>query len=178
MMKQDENIINAQSKHIEPARVEELSSFTIGGVSTVTTNAAELSGNGKIGELFERYHSHYIGDQLREYQQHPGHYSCYFNYEEDDAGHYEFMVGVHVQEALQGQYPESIKTFTVPAAKYAVFVTARGPIIEVVQRAWSNIWRWSQQAGNERAFSGDFEYYDPHIDPNDGQAEIYIALRK
>lgn len=177
-MKQNESISKERSTCIEPARIEELPSFTLAGISTVTTNTAEISGGGKISNLFVQFHSLNIGDQLRAYQQQPGHYSCYFNYEEDDTEHYEVMVGLHVREALQDQYPEYIKKFTVPAAQYAVFVTERGPIIEVVQRAWSNIWRWSQQAGNERAFSGDFEYYDQHINPNDGQAEIYIALRK
>ncbi|WP_373688787.1 GyrI-like domain-containing protein [Brevibacillus daliensis] len=109
--------------------------------------------------------------------QQPGHYCCYFDYEQGDAGHYEVMVGVHVREALQDHYLESVTTFTVPAAKYAIFVTERGPIIEMVQRAWADIWHWSHQPGNDRAFTGDFEYYGPNIDPNDGQAEIYIAIR-
>ena len=162
---------------IEPARFEECSSFALAGISTVTTNAAELSGEGKIGKLFEQFHSQNIGEHLVLHQQQPGHYSCYFNYKEGDAGQYEVMVGVHVRDNMQGQYPESVSTFTVPSAKYAVFVTERGPIIEVVQRAWSDIWQWSKQLGNVRAFTGDFEYYGPNIDPNDGQAEIYIAIK-
>lgn len=162
---------------IEPARFEEYSSFTLAGISTVTTNAEELSGEGKISKLFEQFHSQNIGEHLVLHQQQPGHYSCYFNYKEGDAGQYEVMVGVHVRDNLQGQYPESVTTFTVPSAKYAVFVTERGPIIEVVQRAWSDIWQWSKQLGNVREFTGDFEYYGPNIDPNDGQAEIYIAIK-
>jgi predicted transcriptional regulator YdeE len=46
-----------------------------------------------------------------------------------------------------------------------------------VQRAWATIWQWSQQVGNMRTFTGDFEYYGQNINPNDGQAEIYIAIR-
>ncbi|MDG0794194.1 GyrI-like domain-containing protein [Cohnella ginsengisoli] len=41
---------------------------------------------------------------------------------------------------------------------------------------WAEIWQWSQQAGNERTFTGDFEHYGPHVDPKDGQVEIYIAI--
>ncbi|WP_053782448.1 hypothetical protein [Paenibacillus xylanivorans] len=67
----------AVRKRIEPARVEELSSFTLAGISAVTTNEAELSGKGKIGGLFERFHSHNIGGQLASHLQQPGHYSCY-----------------------------------------------------------------------------------------------------
>lgn len=176
-MKQEEYKASEQSERNEPARFEERPSFTLAGVSAVTTNAAELSGNGKIGSLFVQFHSENTVDQLKEFQPQPGHYSCYYNYEDGAAGQYEIMVGVHIKETSQDQLPEHINTFIVPAAKYAVFVTERGPIIEVVQRAWSHIWEWSQQPGNERAYSGDFEYYHQQIDPNDEQAEIYIALR-
>ncbi|MEW9702306.1 GyrI-like domain-containing protein [Paenibacillus sp. SI8] len=168
----------ANHKLIEPARIEELPSFTLAGISTVTTNAAELSGKGKIGQLFEHFHALNISELLAPHLQQHGHYSCYFNYEQGADGQYEVMVGVHVRELVQVQDLASISTFTVPSAKYAVFVTERGPIIEVVQRAWTDIWHWSKQSGNDRAFTGDFEWYSPNVDPNDGQAEIYIAIRQ
>ncbi|WP_027086530.1 GyrI-like domain-containing protein [Cohnella panacarvi] len=164
-------------KH-EPARVEVLPAFTLAGVSVVTTNEAELSGKGEIGKLFERYYSGNIGGQLAPYAQRQGLYNCYFNYEQGDAGRYEVLVGVPVREQAQEPYPESVTTYTVPAAKYAVFVTERGPVFEVVQRAWGEIWQWSRQPGNDRAFTGDFELYPENTDPNDGQVEIYIALRQ
>ncbi|MFD0959230.1 zinc ribbon domain-containing protein [Paenibacillus chungangensis] len=162
---------------IQPDRYEELPSFTLAGISVVTTNEAEFSGEGKIGKLYEQYYAQNIGGQLAPHQQKLGHYGCYFNYEQGDAGRYELMVGVQVREAEQDSLPEAVKAFTAPAAKYAVFVTERGPIIEMVQRAWAGIWQWSRQPGNERAFTGDFEYYGPDINPEDGQAEIYIAVR-
>lgn len=177
-MKQDESIFRTQNKQalIEPARVEELPSFMLAGISTITTNAAELCGSGKISGLFEQFHSHNVGGQLGAYLQQPGLYNCYFNYEQGVDGQYEVMVGVHIKEELKEQNPESVSMFTVPAAKYAVFVTERGPIIEMVQQAWAGIWQWAQQPGNERTFSGDFEFYDENVDPNDGQAKIYIAI--
>ncbi|MCR2804007.1 GyrI-like domain-containing protein [Paenibacillus soyae] len=173
-MKQDETTRTP----LAPARIEELPSFTVAGMRVSTNNADELSGAGKIGPLFEQFYSRRIGEQLAGRQQQPGLYSCYFNYERGDAGQYEVLVGVQVREEAQGTYPESVTTFTVPAATYAVFVTERGPVIEMVQRAWADIWQWSRQTGNDRAFTGDFEYYGPSTDPNDGQAEIYIALRQ
>lgn len=177
MMKQNETTANEESTRIEPTRIEELPAFLLAGVSIVTTNAAELSGNGKIGALYEQFYSHRVGDQLKEYEQQPGLYSCYYNYESDDAGQYEIMVGVKVKETSQHKLPDEISTFFVPAAQYAVFVTECGPIIEVVQQAWSRIWAWSKQSGVERAYTGDFEYYAQDIDLNNGQATIYIAIR-
>ncbi|MFE7376757.1 GyrI-like domain-containing protein [Bacillus cereus] len=164
-------------KQIEPARIEEIPSFMLAGISTVTTNKTELSKDGKIGKLFEQFHSQNIGEKLGASIQEDGFYSCYFNYEQGDAGLYEVMVSVQIREALQFQYLDEIKIFTVPAAKYAVFVTERGPLIEMIQRTWSDIWQWSQQPGNKRAFTGDFEYYNKDINPKDGQAEIYISIK-
>lgn len=54
----------ANRKRIEPARIEELPSFTLAGISTVTTNATELSGKGKIGQLFEHFHALNISELL------------------------------------------------------------------------------------------------------------------
>ncbi|GGG65754.1 GyrI-like domain-containing protein [Paenibacillus radicis (ex Gao et al. 2016)] len=164
--------------YIEPARIEEIPSFTLAGISAVTTNAVELSGNGKIGKLFEQFYSRNIGGQLADHTEKPGLYSCYFNYEQGDAGQYEVMVSLQVEKDLQAKYPESVTTFTVPTATYAVFVTERGPVIEKVQQAWAGIWQWSRQPGNERTFTGDFEFYGPDIDMNDGQMEIYIAVKQ
>lgn len=163
--------------NLEPERIEERPSFTLAGISTVTTNAAELSGAGKIGKLYEQFYANQIEAKLGAYVQSPGFYGCYFDYEQGHLGRYEVMLGVHVGENSHDIQIESVKTFVVPASKYAVFVTERGPVIEGVQRAWGEIWQWSQQAGNERTFTGDFEYYGPNIDPHDGQAEIYIAIR-
>ncbi|WP_042168053.1 GyrI-like domain-containing protein [Paenibacillus gorillae] len=165
-------------QHIEPARIEERPSFKLAGISAVTTNAVELSGNGKIGKLFEQFYAHNIGGQLGDHIEQTGLYSCYFNYEQGDAGQYEVMVSMQVEGNEQEQYPEQVKTFTVPTATYAVFVTERGPVIEMVQQAWAGIWQWSQQPGNERTFTGDFEFYGPDIDLNDGQVEIYIAINR
>ncbi|MDM5232812.1 GyrI-like domain-containing protein [Lysinibacillus pakistanensis] len=164
-------------KQIEPTRIEELTSFTLAGISAITTNETERSKDGKIGKLFEQFHSQNIGKKLGVNIQEDGHYSCYFNYEQGDAGLYEIMVSVKVQETSQLQSLDTINTFTVPAAKYAVFVTEKGPIIEMVQRAWDDIWQWSQQPDNNRAFTGDFEYYSKDINPEDGQAEIYISIK-
>lgn len=168
---------NISTERIEPSRFEVLSPFTLAGISAVTTNKAEQTQDGKIGQLFEKFHSLNIGKKLGVDIQEDGHYSCYFNYEQGYAGLYEVMVSVHIKEELQLQNLEMINTFTVPAAKYAVFVTERGPIIEMVQRTWADIWQWSQQPGNNRAFTGDFEYYSKDINPEDGQAEIYISIK-
>ncbi|MBO9607570.1 MAG: GyrI-like domain-containing protein [Paenibacillaceae bacterium] len=176
----DDKVLSAEPaarNPILPARIEERASFALAGISAVTTNEAEWSGAGKIGRLFEQFYSADISGQLAPFVQQPGLYSCYFNYERGVAGLFEVMVSVHVRDGLRELPAASVKTFVVPAAKYAVFVTEKGPIVEGVQRAWAAIWQWAQQSGCERTFTGDFEYYGTNPDPNDGQVEIYIAIR-
>ncbi|NQX63174.1 hypothetical protein [Paenibacillus qinlingensis] len=51
-------------KRLVPARIEELPSFTLAGVSAITTNEAEFSGAGKIVGLFEQFHSQHIAEHL------------------------------------------------------------------------------------------------------------------
>lgn len=192
-MKQDDIAVNKKEKlikeeghltedknagqRLEPTRIETLPSFTLAGISIVTSNETELSKEGKIGPLFEQFHLQNIGVKLGGDIKEIGHYSCYFHYDEIDFGRYEVIVGIKLQDKVHIPGLDMITTFTVPAAKYAVFATERGPIIEVVQRTWADIWQWSQQNGNDRAFTGDFEYYSNDINPNDGQAEIYIAIK-
>lgn len=177
MMKQDETIAKHRNELNGPVRIEHVPSFTLAGISGITTNAAELSGNGIIGSLYAQFHTVDIGARLKVHQQQSGLYGCYYNYERGDAGQYEIMVGVRIEDEVPNHFPPPITTFTVPAATYAVFVTERGPIYEKVQQAWSHIWEWSQKPGNERAFTGDYEYYNQLTDPNDGEVEIYIAIR-
>ncbi|GAB2572752.1 GyrI-like domain-containing protein [Gracilibacillus alcaliphilus] len=161
---------------IQPTRIEERPSFTLAGVSAVTANEAEQAGAGKIGALFDQFFGQNIAGKLGVNIEEAGFYSCYFNYETDDTGLYEIMVSVQVDDVSSIQEGEGIQTFTVPAAKYAVFVTEKGPIIEMVQRTWAAIWEWSRQTGNQRTFTGDFEYYGKESGPTDGQVEIYIAI--
>lgn len=171
-MKQDEPITGK----IKPVRIEKRPAFTLAGISVMTTNEAEQSGDGKIGSLFTRFFEENIGGKLGVNIYEAGNYSCYFHYEQDEKGLYEIMVSVQVEDESSVKNVEGIQSYTVPEATYAVFVTEKGPIVEKVQQAWGAIWEWQRQPGNQRTFTGDFEYYHGGIDAENGQVEIYIAI--
>lgn len=167
---------NTNASRLAPTRIEKRPAFTLAGVSAITTNEAEQRGNGKIGALFERFFTNNIGEKLGVNIQKEGSYSCYFNYKEGEKGQYEIMISVQVEDAFPFQNLKGLQTFTVPEATYAVFVTEKGPIVEMVQQTWAAIWQWQKLPGNQRTFTGDFEYYSSDIDPGNGQVEIYIAI--
>ncbi|MCT1902313.1 GyrI-like domain-containing protein [Oceanobacillus sojae] len=170
-MKQDNSAVN-----IKPVRMEKRPAFTLAGISAITNNEAEQSENGKIGSLFERFFTDNIGAKLGVNIREDGYYGCYFHYQQEEKGAYEIMLSVQVANDAVVQNLEGIQTFTVPEAKYAVFVTEKGPIVEKIPQAWAAIWEWQQLPENRRTFTGDFEYYAGNIDPENGQAEIYIAM--
>ncbi|MFD1451086.1 GyrI-like domain-containing protein [Oceanobacillus sojae] len=170
-MKQDKSAVN-----IKPLRMEKRPAFTLAGVSMITTNEAEQSGNGKIGSLFERFFTDNIGEKLDVNIREAGYYGCYFHYQQEEKGTYEILLSVQITEDSVVQNVEGIQTYTLPEATYAVFVTEKGPIAEKVPQAWAAIWEWQQLPENIRTFTGDFEYYAGDIDPANGQVEIYIAI--
>lgn len=161
---------------IQPVRIEEKASMTIAGISAVTNNADELSGQGKLGALWAQFHSNDIMTRVTKQAMDGAIYGCYTDYENGAAGQYRVLIGARVQEA--DTQPTGIDTVMIPAATYAVFTTARGPIQEVVAQAWGAIWQWSATSGMQRTYSGDFEYYDERsTDPSDAQVDIYIAIK-
>lgn len=66
----------------------------------------------------------------------------------------------------------------IPAATYAVFTTAKGPISEVVPEAWAYIWEWFKNSEMKRAYTGDFERYDARsMDPANAEVDLYISIK-
>lgn len=68
---------------------------------------------------------------------------------------------------------------TVPAGRYAVFNSDRGPVAKVVVETWLRIWSYYQLPANgQRAYRADFELYDDRAaDPNNAQVDIYIGVK-
>jgi len=63
---------------------------------------------------------------------------------------------------------------TVPAGRYAVFTSERGPVQKVVIETWQRI--WSELPS--RSFVADFEVYDRRaVDPANAVVEIYLGVK-
>ncbi|WP_259391587.1 zinc ribbon domain-containing protein [Paenibacillus sp. 1011MAR3C5] len=162
---------------LQPARIEEREALTIAGIAITTTNADEISGKGRIAELWNHFSSPDVQTQLAAVRMDGDVYACYHNYENGTAGRYDLLAGTRVNpsDIAPGL---NLGTVAVPAAKYAVFTTETGPVQQVLYRAWEDIWYWFAHSEIERTFSGDFEYYGEHAaDPSCAQVDIYIAIK-
>lgn len=156
--------------------IVKLDEMRVAGLQIRTTNEAECGPNPKIGELWQRYYQLEYPFKTP-HQKEPGVVlGVYCDYEGDETGEYSLLVGTEV--AKEGELPGELTVKTLPASTYAVFTTRVGPMVEVVMEAWAKVWEWSQQPGNKRTFTGDFERYDGVrcADPNNAQVDLYIAI--
>jgi len=165
-----------------PDRIVEHSGLRLAGLSARTTNRREASPDGAIPQLWSRFWSG-PGGQLAAASAEPGVvYGLYYDYEDGADGEYSVLAGVSADAGGGGECPLSSKELdnvVVPTGKYAVFVTRRGPSVQVVVEAWQRIWRWAASpTGYERTFTGDFERYDERChNPDDAVVEIFIAIK-
>ncbi|NPC93044.1 AraC family transcriptional regulator [Bacillus sp. WMMC1349] len=131
------------------------------GRSTVTNNKLEISGAGKIPSLWTLCKEKNEGSQI----------ALYSNYESDEYGTYTFSLGSFTE--LQPEQ-STHNVITLPASTYAVFVSRRGLVEEVVLETWQEIWTWDKKS--LRTYTGDFEVYDHIMDQKDAQVAIYVAV--
>lgn len=103
--------------------------------------------------------------------------AVYTNYESDFNGEYSFILGKEVS-SLEN-VPAGMTAKTLPAAKYGVFTSERGPIPAIVIDLWKFIWGIKPgQIGGDRAYIGDFEVYDGRSsDPKSAQIDLFLSIK-
>jgi predicted transcriptional regulator YdeE len=156
--------------------IEQHSGFYIAGLTTRTNNAHEMSGKGKIGNVSQEFlHPNLaakipnkIGVDL---------IAAYTDYETDHTGHYTYLLGLPILSAES--LPASLTVKHVPAGRYAVFSSSRGPITQIVPEIWQRIRSMSPgELGGTRAFKTDYEIYDQRAaNPDNAQIDVYVGLR-
>jgi predicted transcriptional regulator YdeE len=150
--------------------------FYMAGLATRTSNAAEMSGKGKIGCIWQAFLQpglaakipNKIGVDL---------IAVYTDYETDHTGHYTYFLGLPV---LSGHgMPSGLIVRHIPPGHYAVITSKRGPVKKVVREVWQHIWAMPpEELGGKRAFRCDYEIYDQRsADPENTQIEVYVGLR-
>jgi predicted transcriptional regulator YdeE len=159
-------------------RIVQLDELKLAGITARTTNKQEGSKEAKIGGLWGRFWSEGIGQAIAISAGASGSsniYGCYIDYENDASGEYTILIGCSVED--EAVIPEGMTVKQLPASRYAVFTTNKGPVQKVVLEAWQTIWKWAETTEHERAFTGDFELYDERSgDPEHAQVDIYIAI--
>jgi predicted transcriptional regulator YdeE len=150
--------------------------FYVVGLSARTNNAHEMSGNGKIGTVWQSFlQPSLIAKIPNKIGVDP--VAVYTDYETDHTGHYTYLLGLPITSAEF--VPASLTVKHVPAGRYAVFTSGKGPVTRVVPEIWQRIWSLSpKELGGERAFQSDFEIYDQRTaDPENAQIDVYVGLR-
>src|SRR5579859_3326367 len=127
--------------------------FSVTGIEARTTNARELTPEGAIADLWQRFRAESLPDRVPHRIGHSV-FAVYTDYASDENGEYTILVGVRTDPAAPP--PEGMVVRHVPAGRYGVFPTARGPVWEVVPQAWATL----STEPHTRAFQTDFELYD------------------
>jgi predicted transcriptional regulator YdeE len=156
--------------------IQEHPGFYVVGITARTNNAQEMSGSGKIGDVWQRFLQPSLVAKIpNKIGVDP--IAVYTDYETDHTGHYTYLLGLPTApvEAL----PRNLTVKHIPPGRYAVFSSDRGPLTQVVPEIWRRIWSMSRkELGGKRSFKSDFEIYDQRAaDPENSQIDVYVGLR-
>ncbi len=180
------NIANSLPDNMPEAQ-EVRPAFALTGFAVRTTNQAEHGPHGLIPGLWRTYYQSGLSLDSAVCSPHLI-YALYTDYESDASGAYTLVIGHESTAASAGENVEGHRAFAeaeqerfralVPASRYRIFKTRRGPVGEVVAEAWGRIWAYYEQSSEQRAYTGDFELYDTRdFDPEAAEILIYIAIR-
>ncbi|GAA0355428.1 DinB family protein [Bacillus horti] len=176
----------------EPTSIVEIDETHLIGLAMKTNNAIETSDKPQIPEHWNQFWKLGLYEKLDQLAESPAIYSVYYDYEKEVDGEYKLLIGYCVDDSEQeikdviknsrGRQKEQeegdLQEIILPAARYVIFTTNRGPIYKIISEAWEYIWKWTESTDLERAYTGDFELYDERsIDPEDAQIDIYIAIK-
>ena len=161
---------------ITPVKTTLAEPMYVAGFLVRTSNAKEMGGNGEVGKLWARFMRQNLAAQIPNKIGHTL-MVVYSDYASDENGEYTYLLGAPVS-TVDG-LPANLSFRRIPPGNYAVLTTAQGPLIEVLQSTWKQIWSATPtQLGGPRAFVADYEIYDQRsADPNNAQVEIHVGLR-
>jgi predicted transcriptional regulator YdeE len=155
---------------MNPKMVDE-TGFVVIGIADRTSNAREMTGEGIIGKQWGRFVQDNLQDQIPD-KVDSAIVAVYTDYASDQDGEYTFVIGARVGPGASA--PDGMVVKTVPAGRYAVFVSERGPVGEVVMKTWQRVWA----AGIDRAYRADYEVYDERAgDPGNAVVEVRVGVR-
>jgi predicted transcriptional regulator YdeE len=159
-------------------RLVQLEEFEVVGIEARTNNSNEAGPNGVIGKQWEHFMQegplHRIPNRMDQNV-----LAVYTDYASDANGDYTFVLGAKVRPTADTLVPKGMVIKSVPAGRYAVFTSERGPVAKVVVETWKQIWSYYQSPANgQRAYRADFELCDERAaDPNHAQVDIYIGVK-
>jgi predicted transcriptional regulator YdeE len=149
--------------------------FTVVGLSIRTDNQKEAGGNGLIPQMWQQAMQagvlenipHRADNKLT---------VVYTNYANDQNGEYTYVLGARVSAV--DKLPQGMISVTVPAGKYAIVDSDKGPLPEVLPKVWQRISAMpATELGGQRTFKADYEVYPEGFDWQNAQIPVYVGLQ-
>ena len=150
--------------------------FTVMGIAARTSNVKEITADGLIGKQWSRFFQDGIMARIPN-KADQSIIAVYTDYSSDKNGEYTFLLGAKVTS--DADVPAGMVARKIPAGRYAVFTTEKGPGPKVVPEAWMKINSLPRSAvGGDRVYRADFELYDERAtDPQNLQADVYVGIK-
>lgn len=168
-------LMQANAQNASAVKTENDPGFSVIGVAVRTTNEKERGGNGEIPKLWQRVMQEDLIDKIPN-RADPHLVVVNTGYASDQNGEYTYLVGVRVSSTKE--VPQGFVAVTIPAGKYAVVESEKGPPPEIIPKVWQRIWAMSPaELGGERAFKADYEVYPAEMDWENTQVAIHLGLK-
>ena len=157
-------------------RVVQQTGFTVVGIAVRTSNAKEMTADGVIGKQWGRFLREGVLAQIPN-KADKSLVAVYTDYASDKNGEYTYILGAKV--SLDRDVPAGMVAKKIPAGRYAVFTSDKGPAPKVVPEAWMRINSLPKsEVGGDRVYRADFEIYDERVsDPQNTVVEVYVGIR-
>ena len=157
-------------------KVVQQAGFTVVGIAARTSNAKEMTAEGVIGKQWGRFMAEGLRAKIPN-QADQAIVAVYTDYASDHDGEYTFVLGARVTS--DASVPAGMVAKKIPAGRYAVFTTEKGPSAKVVPEAWMKINSLPKSAvGGDRVYGAGFEVYDERAsDPGSAVVDIYVGIK-
>lgn len=150
--------------------------FTVVGIAVRTSNAEQMTPARPIGKQWERLMGEGLLAAIPD-KVDGKIVAVYLEYANDKDGEYTYLLGARVTKSEN--LPAGMVTKKVPAARYAVFTSERGPVQKVIVDLWRRVWATPKnELGGDRTYKADFEVYDERArNPADAVVDLFIGIR-
>ena len=157
-------------------RVVDQDGFTVIGIAARTSNAKEVTADGSIAKQWMRLFQEGLIGKIPN-KADSSIVAVYTDYASDHNGDYTYVLGARVTS--DADVPAGMVAKKVPAGKFALFTSEKGPAPQVVPATWMKINSLPQNAvGADRLYRADYEVYDERArDPQNLQVDVYIGIK-
>jgi len=157
-------------------KIVQQKAFPVIGIAVRTNNAREMTAEGVIGKQWARFMQEGLLGKIPN-RADENIVALITDYASDKDGDYTQVIGARVTKA--DQVPAGMVAKQVPAGKYAVFASEKGPVAQVVVGTWQKIWATPKTApGGDRTYKTDFEVYDQRArDPQATVMDVYVGIK-